>query len=52
MLYHNRDTLEEWGKIGRDIVMKKYIWKNVNKEFVVYFQKVMFSKTGHADLRR
>lgn len=45
---YNRDKLDEWGRAGRDIVMKKYIWKKVNEEFMAYVQKVRLSKNGHA----
>lgn len=50
--YHNRDRLDEWGKIGRNIVVNKFIWKKVNEDFLTYLQSVRLGKNGHASLRR
>jgi glycosyltransferase involved in cell wall biosynthesis len=46
--YHNRDKLDEWGKVGRDIVMNQYVWKKVNEDFLIYLQSVRLGEKGHA----
>jgi len=38
--YKNRNRLEEWGRIGREIVMKKYAWKRVNEDLMSYLSRV------------
>ena len=38
--YDNRDKLEEWGEIGREIVIRKYVWKKVNEDLVNYLLKI------------
>jgi glycosyltransferase involved in cell wall biosynthesis len=42
--YDHRTELIEWGKEGRLIVMKKFIWKKVNETLVTYLQSVPLSK--------
>lgn len=46
--YCNRCRLKEWGSIGRDIIVKRYIWKKLNQELIAYFQDVIQSKNGRA----
>lgn len=46
--YNNKEKLDEWGRIGRDIVIKKYVWKKVNEDFTAYLQTVRLSKNGYA----
>lgn len=48
--YENRIKLDEWGKVGRGIVMKKYVWKKVNEALMIYLQNVRLGKNGHAIL--
>jgi len=38
--YENRDKLEDWGKVGQQIVKAKYIWKKVNASFVNYLMRI------------
>jgi glycosyltransferase involved in cell wall biosynthesis len=38
--YNNRKQLQEWGKIGKEIILEKYTWKKVNQELVEYLSKV------------
>ena len=38
--YDNRDKLKEWGKIGRQIVIRKYVWKKVNEDLMNYLLKI------------
>ena len=42
--YDNRDKLEQWGEIGRDIVMRKYVWKKVNEDLVNYLLKIQLAE--------
>jgi len=42
--YDNRDKLEEWGEIGRKIVMEKYAWKKVNEDLVNYLLKIQLGE--------
>ena len=42
--YDNRDKLEQWGEIGRDIVMRKYVWKKVNEDLVNYLFKIQLAE--------
>ena len=38
--YNNRNMLEEWGKLGYEIILKKYVWKKVNECFTTYLSKI------------
>lgn len=38
--YKNRDKLEDWGKVGQQIVTEKYIWKKVNASLVSYLMSI------------
>jgi glycosyltransferase involved in cell wall biosynthesis len=46
--YHNRDKLDAWGQTGRSIVMKKYVWKKLNEELMIYLRNVQLGKTRYA----
>jgi len=36
--YRNRTKLEDWGRIGQQIIAEKYVWKKVNEDFVCYLK--------------
>jgi glycosyltransferase involved in cell wall biosynthesis len=38
--YDNRNMLEEWGKVGQEIIQKKYVWKKVNECLTSYLTKI------------
>jgi glycosyltransferase involved in cell wall biosynthesis len=38
--YENRERLDEWGKVGRDIVMERYIWQKVNEDLINYLRTI------------
>jgi glycosyltransferase involved in cell wall biosynthesis len=38
--YLNKKNLEKWGKIGREIVEKKYTWEKVAKDLEHYLLSI------------
>ena len=38
--YNNRNMLEEWGKLGYELILKKYVWKKVNECLTTYLLKI------------
>lgn len=38
--YNNKENLEEWGKIGRQIIKEKYTWQKVAKDLENYLMSV------------
>jgi glycosyltransferase involved in cell wall biosynthesis len=46
--YANKGKLSEWGKVGRDIVLSKYVWARINERFIDYLESVMLGRNGHA----
>jgi glycosyltransferase involved in cell wall biosynthesis len=38
--YHNKEKLEEWGKIGRTIIKQEYTWKKVAKNLENYLLSI------------
>jgi len=38
--YNNRNMLEEWGKLGYEIILEKYVWKKVNECLTTYLSKI------------
>lgn len=38
--YHNKEKLEEWGNIGRAIIMKKYTWEKVARDLEYYLLSI------------
>lgn len=38
--YINKDKLEDWGKIGREIIQSSYTWDNVAEEVERYFLSI------------
>ena len=41
--YNNRNMLEEWGNLGYDIILKRYVWKKVNECLTTYLSKIQKS---------
>jgi len=37
--YNNRDRLDKWGEVGREIVEKKFTWERVNEDLIEYLLK-------------
>lgn len=50
--YASKDKLDEWGKIGRAIILERYVWKKVNQDFISYIQNIKLGKNGHARLAK
>lgn len=44
----NRDKLDEYAEIGRDIVNKRFTWKKVNGDFETYLQTVGSGENGRS----
>jgi glycosyltransferase involved in cell wall biosynthesis len=38
--YKNRDKLEDWGRVGQQVVAEKYVWKRVNEDFISYLMRI------------
>jgi glycosyltransferase involved in cell wall biosynthesis len=38
--YHNRDKLQDWGKVGRKIIEEKYTWEKVADELEDYLLSI------------
>jgi glycosyltransferase involved in cell wall biosynthesis len=38
--YKNRDKLEDWGKVGQQVIMEKYVWKKVNEDLISYLKRI------------
>jgi glycosyltransferase involved in cell wall biosynthesis len=38
--YENRDKLEEWGRVGQQVIAEKYVWKKVNKDLTSYLMTI------------
>jgi len=38
--YENRDKLEDWGKVGQQVVTEKYVWKKVNEDLIDYLMGI------------
>jgi glycosyltransferase involved in cell wall biosynthesis len=38
--YNNREKLQEWGKIGKEIILEKYTWKKVNEDLIEYLSEL------------
>ena len=38
--YNNREKLQQWGKIGKEIILEKYTWKKVNEDLIEYLSKI------------
>lgn len=39
-VYHNKDSLSEWGKVGREIVKREYTWEKVAKNLENYLRSI------------
>jgi glycosyltransferase involved in cell wall biosynthesis len=39
-VHFNMDSLKEWGKIGREIVKREYVWEKVAKNLVAYLSSI------------
>jgi glycosyltransferase involved in cell wall biosynthesis len=39
-VYCNKQNLEEWGKIGREIVKKEYTWDKVARDLENYLLSI------------
>jgi glycosyltransferase involved in cell wall biosynthesis len=38
--YENRDKLEDWGRVGQQVIAEKYVWKKVNKDLTSYLMTI------------
>lgn len=48
--YDYKDKLDEWGKVGREIVRKNYVWKRLNETFLSYIRSVKLGRNGCSKL--
>ncbi|MCJ7631669.1 hypothetical protein MUP77_04610 [Candidatus Bathyarchaeota archaeon] len=39
-VYENRDKLEDWGRVGQQVIAEKYVWKKVNKDLTSYLMTI------------
>jgi peptidoglycan/xylan/chitin deacetylase (PgdA/CDA1 family) len=42
--YKNRDKLEDWGKVGQQVVTEKYVWKKVNRDLTDYLMGIQLGE--------